>query len=102
VLDPAVFPNASTLKLDANLGRLTATSTLGAKESDSDTQFERIFVPGPRSFSIRSADGELVYDSGDAFEKIIEARLRRYSIRTAHPLPSTRAAIIKARNLKPR
>ena len=74
VLDPAVFPNASTLKLDANLGRLTATSTLGAKESDSDTQFERIFVPGARSFSIRSAEGELVYDSGDAFEKIIEAR----------------------------
>jgi hypothetical protein len=29
VLDPVVFPNASTLKLDANLGRLTATSTLG-------------------------------------------------------------------------
>jgi hypothetical protein len=29
VLDPAVFPNASTLKLDANLGRLTATSNAG-------------------------------------------------------------------------
>jgi hypothetical protein len=31
-------------------------------------------VPGARSFSIRNAEGELVYDSGDAFEKIIEAR----------------------------
>ena len=74
VLDPAVFPNASTLKLEPNLGRLTVTNMLGAKEIDSDAQFERIFVPGARSFSIRTAAGELVFDSGDDFEKIIEAR----------------------------
>lgn len=74
VLDPAVFPTAATLKLEPHLGRLVATRTLGAKELDSDEQFERIFVPGGRSFSIRTAAGELVFDSGDAFEKIIEAR----------------------------
>ena len=74
VLDPVAFPNAATLKLDANLGRLTATNSLGAKELDGDTQFERVFIPGARSFSIRTAAGELVYDSGDDFEKIIEAR----------------------------
>ena len=74
VLDPAVFPNADVLKMDANLGRLTATNTLGAREVDGDAQFERIFVPGARSFSIRTAAGELVYDSGGDFEKIIEAR----------------------------
>lgn len=74
VLDPAVFPNAATLKREANLGRLTATKTLGAKESDSDPEFEKIYVPGARSFSIRSAKGELIFDSGDAFEKIIAAR----------------------------
>ena len=74
VLDPDVFPTADTLKLEPNLGRLVATRTLGAKELDSDEQFEKIFIPGARSFSIRTAAGELVYDSGDDFEKIIEAR----------------------------
>jgi hypothetical protein len=51
-----------------------ATSTLGAREMDSDAQFERIFIPGARSFSIRTAAGEFIYDSGEDFEKIIEAR----------------------------
>lgn len=74
VLDPAVFPTAAALKLDANLGRLIATRTLGQKEADADDEFEKIFVPGARSFSIRTAEGELVYDSGEDFEKIIEAR----------------------------
>ncbi len=74
VLDPVAFPTGDTLKLEPHLGRLVATRTLGAKELDSDEQFERIFIPGARSFSIRTAAGELVYDSGDDFEKIIEAR----------------------------
>lgn len=74
VLDPAVFPTWEALKTEPNLGRLTATRTLGAKEVDSDEQFEKIFVPGARSFSIRTADGELIYDSGDAFEEIIKER----------------------------
>jgi DNA-binding beta-propeller fold protein YncE len=74
VLDPVVFPNADTLKLEPNLGRLVATRALGAKELDADDQFERIFIPGARSFSIRTASGELIYDSGEDFEKIIESR----------------------------
>ena len=67
VLDPVVFPNAADLKLAANLGRLVVTNATG--NTDSDPQFEKIFVPGGRSFSIRRADGSLVFDSGDEFER---------------------------------
>ena len=72
MLDPAVFLppfDSITLKNNANLGRLTVTNATGAKELDADTQFERIYVPGGRSFSIRRANGALVYDSGDDIEQ---------------------------------
>jgi len=36
---------------------------------DGDTDFEKIFVIGARSFSIRKTNGTLVYDSGDEFEQ---------------------------------
>jgi hypothetical protein len=67
VLDPAVFSNPLDLKLPQNLGRLQVTNATG--NTDSDSQFEKIFLPGARSFSIRKADGTLVYDSGDEFER---------------------------------
>jgi hypothetical protein len=67
VLDPVVFPNVAGLKLAANLGRLVVTNATG--NTDSDSEFEKIFVPGARSFSIRRADGSLVFDSGDEFER---------------------------------
>jgi DNA-binding beta-propeller fold protein YncE len=69
VLDPAVFPNAPDLQLPANLGRLTVTNVTG--NTDNDSEFEKIFVPGARSFSIRKADGTLVFDSGEQFEQRI-------------------------------
>ncbi|HEX2931296.1 MAG TPA: choice-of-anchor I family protein [Candidatus Binatia bacterium] len=73
VLDPAVFSNAADLKLLANLGRLTVTNATG--NTDNDNEFEKIFVPGARSFSIRRTDGSLVFDSGDQLEqKIAELR----------------------------
>jgi 2',3'-cyclic-nucleotide 2'-phosphodiesterase / 3'-nucleotidase / 5'-nucleotidase len=71
VLDPAVFPNSTELKLAANLGRLTVTKATGDKDNDGD--FDRIMVPGARSFSIRKRDGSLVFDSGDQFEQKIAA-----------------------------
>jgi hypothetical protein len=70
-LDPKAFPTADKLKLTENLGRLTVTNTLGAKEADADDEFEKIFVPGARSFSIRTSQGQLIFDSGDDFEKTL-------------------------------
>jgi 2',3'-cyclic-nucleotide 2'-phosphodiesterase/3'-nucleotidase/5'-nucleotidase len=67
-LDATAFPNADVLQLDANLGRLLVTSVTG--DTDSDGDFDKIFVPGGRSFSIRTANGDLVFDSGDDFEQI--------------------------------
>jgi uncharacterized protein len=68
VLDPTIFPNSATLKQNSNLGGLTVTRVNG--DTDGDGDFDKIFVPGGRSFSIRTADGELVFDSGSDFERI--------------------------------
>jgi choice-of-anchor I-like protein len=73
LLDPAAFPTATTLKQPANLGRLTVTNATG--DTDGDGDFDRILVPGGRSFSIRKANGDLVFDSGDDFEKITAAQV---------------------------
>jgi hypothetical protein len=69
VLDPTVFPNATTLKVDTNLGRLTVTNRTGDLDGDGD--FDEIHVLGGRSFSIWNANtGALVYDSGNQMELI--------------------------------
>lgn len=69
-LDPTAFPNASTLKQNANLGRLTVSNRTG--DTDDDGDFDQLHVFGARSFSIwNAATGALVYDSGDDFETII-------------------------------
>lgn len=66
-LDPAAFPAAATLRADANLGRLTVTNANG--DTDGDKDFDRLFVPGGRSFSIRRPSGELVWDSKGEIEQ---------------------------------
>jgi len=66
---PDVSAGSSGLRNNDNLGRLTVTNINGAKELDGDGEFERLYVPGGRSFSIRQADGALVYDSGDDLEQ---------------------------------
>ena len=69
-LDSIVFPNAEFLKLDHNLGRLSASNATG--DIDNDGQFEEIHIFGSRSFSIWNAEtGTLMFDSGDDFERII-------------------------------
>ncbi len=69
-LDPTAFPNAATLQLDENLGRLKTTVTLG--DDDNDGDFDRLFAYGARSFSIwNGSTGALVYDSGDDLEQIL-------------------------------
>lgn len=68
VLDPTAFPNATELKENANLGRLTVTNTLG--DTDGDGDFDKIYAFGSRSFSIWDRNSNLVFDSGDDFERI--------------------------------
>jgi uncharacterized protein len=72
VLDPTLFPNAATLKLDANLGRLQLTNATG--NTDSDADFDRIESFGARSFSIWDSSGAQVFDSGDQLERITAAK----------------------------
>jgi DNA-binding beta-propeller fold protein YncE len=90
VLDPDIFRDASSLKQNANLGRLTVTNTLGAREADADSQFEHIHSFGARSFSIwdprtmqatapfTAPNAGLVWDSGDQFEQITASAYRAY------------------------
>lgn len=68
-LDPVAFPDAATLQLDENLGRLRTTTANG--DDDGDGDFDRLFAYGARSFSIWDASGNLVWDSGDDLEKHI-------------------------------
>jgi hypothetical protein len=70
-LDPTAFPNAADLKQNANLGRLNVTNQLGDPDNDGD--FDELYAFGSRSFSIWTLTGQLVYDSGDDFEKITAA-----------------------------
>lgn len=70
-LDPIAFPTASTLQKDENLGRLKTTTAQGDVDGDGD--FDVIYSYGARSFSVLDAAGEMVFDSGDAFEQILAA-----------------------------
>ena len=70
-LDPVAFPNGTTLKQNANLGRLNVTKTLG--DIDGDGDFDALYTLGGRSFSIWSGDGQRVFDSDADFERIVAA-----------------------------
>ena len=72
-LDPAAFPDAASLQEDRNLGRLRVTNVDG--DTDGDGDFDQLFALGTRSFSIWTEEGELVFDSGDDFERVIEEAL---------------------------
>ena len=67
-LNSEVFLNPDLLQADENLGRLKTTIATG--DTDGDGRHDIIFNYGARSFSIWTADGELVFDSGDDFEQI--------------------------------
>ncbi|NEQ98531.1 MAG: hypothetical protein F6K30_17725 [Cyanothece sp. SIO2G6] len=75
-LDPTVFPNAATLQLEENLGRLEVSTVNG--DIDNDGDFDELYAYGGRSFSIFSADGTLVFDSGAAFEQITAAEFPEF------------------------
>ena len=68
VLDATVFPNAADLQREENLGRLRVSTA--STDSNGDGLVDRIAAFGGRSFSIWDAAGNLVFDSGDAIERI--------------------------------
>lgn len=63
-LDETIFPASFDYLNKANLGRLKTTNTLGDKNNDG--KVEELYSYGARSFSIWSANGNLVYDSGNS------------------------------------
>lgn len=67
-LDPTAFPNAAELQEDENLGRLTVSAIDG--DTDGDGDYDQLYAYGARSFTIRDANGNVVFDSGDMIEKI--------------------------------
>ncbi|MCK6608327.1 MAG: T9SS type A sorting domain-containing protein, partial [Flavobacterium sp.] len=73
-LDAAIFPNATVLKQNHNLGRFRATNLNG--NTDADAQFETIHCVGTRSFSIfNTTTKQIVFDSGDDFERYTATNL---------------------------
>lgn len=68
-LDAAAFPDAATLQLPENLGRLNITLADG--DPDADDEYESLFAYGGRSFSVWNGQtGERVWDSGSEFETL--------------------------------
>lgn len=70
-LDTVIFPNAAALKTTAQIGRLNVSKLIGNTDGGSD--YEEIYTFGARSFSILTAAGERIYDSGDDIEQITAA-----------------------------
>jgi 3-phytase len=68
-LDSVAFADYPDLQDDENLGRLLITSTLGDEDGDGD--FDKLYSFGGRSFSIWDVEGNLVFDSGNDFERIL-------------------------------
>ena len=67
-LDPTAFPDAATLQLPENIGRLRVTNTLG--DIDNDKDYDVLYGFGGRGFSIiNAASGQLVYESGKGLEQ---------------------------------
>lgn len=61
------------IQANANLGRLKVTTAVpsGKKVLKGEEVYSQLFSYGARSFSIWNAEGGLVYDSGDDFERIL-------------------------------
>ena len=79
-LDATAFPDTG-LQDEESLGRLRVTSTLGVSNGcdpsnvttdvEADCVYDTLYSYGARSFSIWNAAGELVFDSGSQFERIV-------------------------------
>lgn len=63
-LDTSIFPTSENYLAEENLGRLKITTTLG--DDNNDGEYEEIYNYGARSFSVWSATGNLIFDSGNS------------------------------------
>lgn len=68
VLDETVFTNAAELQTEEVAGKLEIVTSTG--DTDGDGDFDALYLPGARSFTVWSVAGELVWDSGEALETI--------------------------------
>jgi len=67
-LDATVFPDAATLKLEPNLGRLNLIADMG--DTDGDGDLDEMVAFGARSFTIWNGNtGKIVYDSKNDVDK---------------------------------
>ncbi len=67
-LDATVFPDAATLKLEPNLGRLNLVADMG--DTDGDGDLDEMVSFGARSFSIWNGNtGKIVFDSKNDADK---------------------------------
>jgi DNA-binding beta-propeller fold protein YncE len=71
-LDPTAFPNAADLQKNDAIGRLRVTDQTG--DTDGDGDFDQLYTFGGRSFSVLDARGRMIWDSGDALERLVAAR----------------------------
>lgn len=68
VLNPALFPNAATLKVAENMGRLNITNTMG--KNATTNYYDALYSFGARSFSVWNGNnGELLFDSKNELDK---------------------------------
>jgi hypothetical protein len=75
-LNPGVFGRVDSLQLAANLGRLNVTNTQG--DLNGNGLYDQLYSFGARSFSIFDSFGNLLFDSGDDFERITAEQLPRH------------------------
>jgi DNA-binding beta-propeller fold protein YncE len=67
-LDASIFPNRTTLRGDAILGRLNLITTLG--DTDMDGDYDVLYSLGSRSFSVWNGNtGSLVFDSKNELDQ---------------------------------
>ncbi|MGA1517934.1 MAG: choice-of-anchor I family protein [Phycisphaerales bacterium] len=68
VLDPVAFPDAASLQLQANLGRIKMDASQG--DIDNDGDYDALYSFGGRSMSILDASGTLIADTGRLMEEV--------------------------------
>lgn len=69
IVDADAYPDINDLVAEDALGRLKMTTATG--DTDGDGDIDIIHAYGGRSFSILNSEGEMIYDSGSDFERLL-------------------------------